>query len=96
MKEKELRQISICGICGKPFGHTGTPSFYRVTIDRYVVDLGAVRRQAGLAMMLENGSLAQVMGPDEDMAHTMGSATLTICESCSMERQLIPALWERR
>jgi hypothetical protein len=66
MKEKELREAATCIICGKPFGHTGLPLFWRVTIQRFGVDMGAVKRQTGLTMMLGgNALLASVMGPDE-------------------------------
>lgn len=89
MKEKELREIAKCGLCGLPFGHTGLPLFWRVTIERYGVDAAAVRRQTGLGMMLSSPALAQVMGADEDMAKPMMEPVkLTVCEACATNRSL--------
>lgn len=65
MKENQLREVAMCAVCGKPFGHTGLPLFWRVTIERFGVDLNAIRRQDGLAMMMGSSALAQVMGADE-------------------------------
>ena len=84
MKEDELRSVAKCANCGRLFGQTGYPTFYRVKIERYIVDLRAVRRQDGLAMMLGSSTLASVMGPDEDLAKpVMEPVTITICEQCS-------------
>lgn len=97
MKEKELREIANCALCGKPFGHTGLPLFYRVTIERFKVDMGAVDRQQGLGMMLGNASLASVMGTNEDMAESiMEPIKITVCEHCSIQESVcIAELAER-
>lgn len=42
--------------------------FYRVTIEQCGLDRTAIRRQAGLEMMLGSPALAAAMGPDEDIA----------------------------
>lgn len=90
MKERELRQIADCKKCGKPFGHTGLPVFWRVTVERHGVDLRAVRRQDGLAQFMGNAALAQVMGPDEEMTKPMMQpVTLTLCETCALEEGIV-------
>lgn len=96
MKEKELREISQCAWCKKPFGHTGLPLFWRVTIARYGVDMHAVRRQDGLTALLGgHANLAQVMGPDEEMAKPiMEPVTVTLCETCATEQLRIMVLAE--
>lgn len=89
MKEKELRAHATCSLCRKKIGESDLPLFYRLTIERFGVKLDAVRRQAGLEMLL-NGhvGLAQIMGPDEEMAMPlMEKLTLVVCETCSMQQE---------
>ncbi len=89
MKEQELRAHSICSLCMKKIGATGMPLFYRLTIERFGVKLDAVKRQAGLEMMLGGHvSIAQVVGPDEEMTvRVMDPLVLVVCETCSTERR---------
>ncbi len=87
MKEKDLRAAAVCHLCGKGFGHTGMPLFWRVTVTRYGVNAAAIRRQDGLAAHLGNTALAAVMGPDEDMATPICEpTTVTVCEACAIGR----------
>lgn len=44
------------------------PIFYRVTVEQCGLDRDAIRRQAGLEMMLGSPALASVMGPNDDVA----------------------------
>jgi len=83
-----------CALCAQGVMHTGIPLFYRVSIQRFGVQLDAVRRQAGLEIMLGgNAQLANVMGPDEDMATPIGEAVeLLVCETCAMTPARIAAL----
>lgn len=86
MKEEELREIATCIMCGKPFGHTQKMFFWRLTIERYAVNINAVQRKTGLEMLLGNPYLATVMGPNEDMASIIGEPDkVTICEDCGMK-----------
>lgn len=83
MKEAELRAIVKCAACRKPFGHTGLPIFWRVSIERHGVKADAVRRQDHLAGFIGSAAIAAVMGPDEDMTiPLMEPKTVTICEQC--------------
>ena len=85
MKEKELRESAQCAVCHKAIGHTGLPLFWRVTIERFGVNLNAVRRQDGLAMMLGSQALASVMGANEEMTVSMMEPVkVSVCESCAM------------
>jgi len=88
MKESELREKANCGLCGLPIGHTGIPIFYRVKIESFGLNASAIQRKTGLEMMLGGHSeLARIMGPDEDMAESMGPATeFTVCQSCYTEK----------
>lgn len=98
MKEKELRAHGTCSLCRMKIGECGLPFFYRLTVERFGVNLNAVKRQSGLAMMMGgNALLAQVMGPNEEMTMPlMDPLILVVCERCSMERELpVAALAEQ-
>jgi hypothetical protein len=96
MKERELRRYANCSLCGKPIGHTHLPLFWRVSIERFGIDMGATGRQMGLTAMLGGSArLAMAMGADEDMAKPMmEKVTLSVCEHCAMDTTPIAALAE--
>jgi len=82
----------VCSLCRRPVGHTGLPLFWRVTVERFGVNLNAVARQDGLGAMLGNSALASVMGPDEEMATpAMEAQVRTVCESCAIECRMAVA-----
>lgn len=85
MKEDEIRKAAKCAMCGKPFGKTGLPLFWRVTVDRYVVDMNAVRRLQGLTMLTGSPVLASVFSPDEVLARQALEVKITVCEDCCTE-----------
>jgi hypothetical protein len=86
MKEAELRERSTCVCCDKKLGQTGSPLFYKVSIERHMVNLGAVQRQSGLALSMGSAMLAQVMGPDENMTAVLDDVvTVTVCQMCACE-----------
>lgn len=96
MKESELRRFATCSLCGKPILASGLPLFYRVTIERFGVDVHAVQRQQGLTMFLGgHAMIAAAMGPDEDMAKPlMEPTTIAVCELCAGESRCIHSLGE--
>lgn len=96
MKERELREVVKCGLCGKKVGESGVPLFWRVKIERYGIDLRAVERQQGLTMMLGgHAALAMVMGPNEDLAKPMMEpVSLTVCETCCTKNTCVAAMAE--
>lgn len=77
-----------CRLCNRGVMHAGGMAFHRVTIERFVIMLPAVRRQHGLELQI--GSLARHIGPDEDMARSAPElrTTALICDSCAIEVQL--------
>jgi hypothetical protein len=97
MRQMELREHAECSLCKRPVGHTGLPLFWRVRIDRFGIDFGAMRRYAGfIALLGGHAGLAHAMGPDEELAKPMmDTVTLTICEECVMGEHCIAALAER-
>ena len=95
MKEDELRDNAICNLCGQPIGKSGLPLFWRVTVERFGLNLTALQRQQGLAMILGSASLARVMGADEDLAISMMEpAKITVCESCCTNEICVAQLAE--
>jgi len=97
MKEAELRKHATCSLCTRPIGHTRLPLFWKVTVERFGIDLAAVQRQQGLGLMI-GAPLAAVMGPDETMASAvMEPKVLTVCETCACEKTLpVAALGEQQ
>lgn len=87
MKEHELRRNSTCSLCNRKIGESGLPLFWRITVERFGIDMRAVRRQDGLTAFIGSASIAAVMGPDEDLAQPLMQPTeLTVCEPCAMDR----------
>ena|SRR3990167_324871 len=88
MKEEELRKYAVCGLCQQKIGASSFPTFYRVTLERFMLDPGAIQRQTGLTMMLGGSArLAQVMGTDEEMTHSvMDKESFAVCEDCSTSK----------
>lgn len=86
MNEQEVRRHAVCSLCHEKILRTGLPLFYRVTIERFGMKMDAVRRQHGMELLMGNVALAQVMGPNEDMAMpVMDPLVLVVCETCSMD-----------
>lgn len=84
------RDLAPCALCGK---HHEAPIFYRVTVDSCAFDTAAVQRQIGLGMMMGgNAAIAQVMGPDDDMAKIVSTETKTLCLECAMTTPLAALL----
>jgi hypothetical protein len=95
MKESELRKHTVCSLCKRKIGASGMPLFWVVEIQRFGLDLSALQRNTGLAMMLGNPQLASVMGPDEDLAKPIAEkVTLTVCEDCCTQTTCVAAMAE--
>ena len=66
--------------------HNNQIFFYRVNVEQYVVDVGAVQRQHGMEMMMGQAApLAAIMGPNEDMAQGMGQHNFLVCSDCALK-----------
>lgn len=84
MKETELRETLKCVACERPILHTGMPFFWRVTAERFGVDLRVLQRQANLARAVGSRQLATIIGPDDDVAKSMqGPVKFAICDQCA-------------
>jgi hypothetical protein len=84
MTENELREAATCSMCGNKIMAGGILPFWRVTIERYSVDLNAVWRQAAVEMLLGGHiAIAQVLEPGEELTRPMMEPkTMTVCETC--------------
>ena len=87
MKERELRECATCAVCGQLIGKASLPVFWRVSMEYHGVNVEAVQRQTGLAMMMGgNGALAAVMGPDDEITMPlMEPGAITVCHDCGMQ-----------
>jgi hypothetical protein len=96
MKEDELRKHTVCSLCGRKLGQTESPFFYTLKVNRYGLDIGAIRRNAGLVEMMGGiTALARALSPDEDMAEeVMDEVTVTLCDDCACDRVVIASLIE--
>ena len=89
MKETEIRKHSTCNLCKNKILKNGIPIFYVVKIQNYGLDLNAIQRQSGMATMMGHAGLAQVMGPNEDMASPItDEVIITVCSECYAEKDL--------
>lgn len=78
-------EIQKCQGCGKGLGHNNDLDFYRLKVERFMLNHQVIRKQAGLEMMLgEAAPLARIMGSDPDIANGFGEHTFLICGSCAM------------
>jgi len=87
LKERDLQRCASCG------NRHEAAVLYRVTVETFGLDLGAIRRQIGLGMMMGgNAAIAQVMGPDEDMAKRIDTSTVILCLDCATRIPVLAAM----
>lgn len=84
------RDIQFCARCRKGLAHHGHRSFLKASTQRFVLDARAIQSQHGLEMFFGGGSsgaaLAQIMGPDPDIATPVGPGTsVLICDACLID-----------
>ncbi len=93
------KDLKMCGLCGKGVMHDNNIMFHRITLERFLVDVGAVQRQHGLEMSMGGDAMAgiaQIMGPDEDLAKRVGEPdTAIICDECAMDMTCLAEIHER-
>lgn len=84
MKADELVKVATCAKCRKKFGEARAPYFFRMRVQMFVINAGALRRHTGLEMAT-SPALARVMGPNEDLAEAVASWEVTLCADCQGE-----------
>lgn len=83
LKEERLVKMGNCKVCGEP-ALKGGPTFYCVSILHGGFMLDAIKRRVGLEMQLGSSKLAQVMGPNEDIAKIVdGPREVFVHEGCA-------------
>lgn len=89
MKEKELREFAKCSVC-----HEGVGKYYRffkVTIEEFMLDPKALERQQGLTAFLGGSNvgavLANIMGPNEDLALSTEIIKISVCDNCALKNK---------
>jgi hypothetical protein len=78
-----------CLLCGKGVFHERSLMFYRVTLERFMLDLGAIKTVAGLEMQFGGSqkaiAVADVFSPDNDLAKRVYiREPFIICDPCAM------------
>lgn len=79
----KLREFEKCASCGRGMAAAGI-HFYRVEVEQLVLDQPAIQRQHGLEMMLGDAALASALGPDEDLAVSVGKGQGLLCAECGL------------
>jgi hypothetical protein len=83
MKVNDLQK---CCLCRKGMAHDGSVVFYRIRVETFGLDLGAVSRRHGFEQMLGAAAgLAGILGPDEDIAKEVCTETRFLCLDCAMD-----------
>lgn len=97
LKERELVALGDCAVCGKKLLEGGLPLFYVLEISRAGFEAGAIRRRAGLGVMMGNDALAQVFSADEDLAKVIdGPRRVVVHETCAGKIAHLVQLLEER
>lgn len=83
LKREDIQQ---CMCCGKGVAAGGVV-LYRVRVQQFGLDHRAIQRQHGLEMMLGSPALANVMGPNDDLAMALSEeVTKLVCGLCAAEK----------
>lgn len=77
--------LTPCMLCRRPVTATGTPLFYRLTVQYCGLDGRAIMERGGLAMMLGSVVLADALGAHAKPVIEMSTGTANLCLSCAQE-----------
>ncbi len=78
-----------CCVCHQGVAHGGGITFYRLSVERFMLDVQGIRQTAGLEMHFGGGQagavLANIMGADPDIAQPLTDKPITLfmCEDCA-------------
>jgi hypothetical protein len=89
------KELAKCALCKKGVMHAGVPIFFRVTVERFGVDLRAVEREHGLELLTGSPALANVFSDGRPLASRMDlPGTLTVCMGCATAQVCVGRLEE--
>lgn len=83
------KDVQKCLLCDKGIAHNQfNPTFFRITLERFILDFPAIQREGGVEASLGGGQggavLAGIMGTDPDLAHTLPSMkSFLVCGFCA-------------
>ena len=81
----KVGDIKPCGICGKGVAHSRDIVFYEVEISQHLLDQQAIRRHAGMEMMMGNAAVAAVLSPVSDISQEVSKSRSVMCQPCFLE-----------
>lgn len=82
-------QIEQCAMCRKGVMHGGAPMFFRLTVERFYIDAGAVVREHGMELMMGSPALAAVFSDGRALAKRVTlPGTLTVCLECAISKTM--------
>ncbi len=93
MENLKQSDLGPCLMCTRGMMHGGDIQFFRVKIESFIVDAGAVHRQHGLELMMGSPQLARVMGTDPDIAKGVSDVGGLLCQECFLDGRLA-VVWE--
>ena len=95
----EITQENIgpCALCKKGILRDHNITFYRITVEQFVADPGAIQRALGFeAMMMGNAAITRALSPNEVLAKRLADPEpKLVCMSCALEA-LLGSLLESR
>lgn len=87
----QANQVTPCALCGKGLCAEGAITFYRVRVERYIVDTKAVNERIGLQAIFggrASPQLIEALAPSTDVAVLIHEpASVLVCESCAVVEQ---------
>ncbi|KKL52571.1 hypothetical protein LCGC14_2284120 [marine sediment metagenome] len=99
-KREDLGNHKCCA-CHQGVAHDGGISFYRLSVERFILNVRGIQQTAGLEMFFGGGHtgavLGDIMGANPDIAQPIFSKPLTLlmCEDCAcMKPKPLAALVE--
>lgn len=89
MKQKDIRK---CDICGLGVAHDRNIDFYVVTVEQWILNPRSIQQQHGLELVMGGGQvgavMAQIMGPNPDIANQTGKTATFMCQPCAMKQHI--------
>lgn len=92
MKAEDMRK---CDRCNQGLMRNGAITFWRIYLERMVVDVNAVKAIGGLSAILGSERLATILAPNDNVAVPVTSPDeAIICDACAMDHDTIFELAE--
>lgn len=84
LDKEELIKLATCTGCHRKLMQTGTIFFFKVVMERHVLDLNALRQLGGLSLQLGSEALASVFSPHAEFTKIVEPAqAFALCDECA-------------